>query len=111
MDNINSDLLGYDSPIFMAVKRHCDEIIEKRENEFVARIEEEVGFHIDKEELVKALNYERDEYSKGYRYGYNEGYQKGRDDVIEELKEHFGSILSSEPKTESLTKWEARTNE
>lgn len=85
-----NSLDGYESPIFAAVKRRCDEIIEKRENEWITKIEEEVGFHIDKNELVKALNYDRDQYSKGYGHGYKTGYEQGKADAIEELKELLG---------------------
>lgn len=30
-----------------------------------------VGIHVDKDELLKALEYDRDQYSKGFRDGYN----------------------------------------
>lgn len=85
-----NSLDGYESPIFIAVKRCFDEIVEKRENEWITKIEEEVGFHIDKNELVKALNYERDQYSKGYSHGYKAGYKQGKVDAIEELKNYLG---------------------
>lgn len=85
-----NSLDGYESPIFSAVKRHYDEIIEKRENEWITKIEEEVGFHIDKHELIKALNYDRDQYSKGYGHGYKAGYEQGKVDAIEKLKELLG---------------------
>lgn len=31
----------------------------------------EVGIYVDKDELLKALEYDRDQYSKGFRDGYN----------------------------------------
>jgi hypothetical protein len=77
-----NSLDGYESPIFVAVKNFADEILEKRENEWIAKIGEEVGFCIDKNELVKALNYERDQYSKGYSHGYKAGYNQGKIDAI-----------------------------
>ena len=58
------DIYGYDSPIMMEVKKHCDKIVEERENEMMMRIEEEIGLHIDKDELIKALNYYRNQYNK-----------------------------------------------
>lgn len=81
-----NSLDGYESPICVFVRNYVDEIIEKRENELITKIEEEIGFHIDKNELVKALNYERDQYSKGYSHGYKAGYKQGKDDAIEELR-------------------------
>ena len=64
------DLCGYESPITMAVRKHCDKILEERENAIVARISEEMALDINKEELLKALQYDRDQYNKGYRDGY-----------------------------------------
>lgn len=46
----------------------------------------EAGFNVNKEELAKALAYDRDQYNKGYDEGYNEGWSKGyeiaKEDVI-----------------------------
>lgn len=42
------------------------------------------GFQVDKEELTKALKYDRGQYEKGYK----EGYEKAIDDVLEILKRH-----------------------
>lgn len=98
-----NSLDGYESPIFAMVKRHCNEIVEKRENEWITKIEEEVGFHIDKNELVKALNYDRDQYSKGYSHGYKTGYEQGKADAIEELKEQLGVVSPSEHQEAQMT--------
>ena len=56
------------------------------------------GFDIDKEELAKALNYDRKQYEKGHTDGYNEGieyalkvikghYRMEAVDILEQLKE------------------------
>lgn len=42
-----------------------------------------VGFDVNKEELIKALQYDRNQYEKGYKDGYN----KAIDDVMEKAKE------------------------
>ena len=60
------------------------------------------GFDVDKEELAKALNYDRKQYEKGYMDGYN----KAIDDFAEKLKSecrihyvdcdpYFGGITDS----------------
>ena len=34
----------------------------------------DVGFDVDKEELIRALRYDREQYKKGYEQGYRDGY-------------------------------------
>lgn len=69
-----SCLEGYESPITMFVHNNTTKILEEREDAIVARISEEIGLDIDKEELIKALKYDRNQYSKGY----DEGYRRAR---------------------------------
>lgn len=68
MDNYN--LEGYESPITMIVRKNTTKILEEREDAIVARISEELGFDINKGELIKALMYDRNQYSRGYDDGY-----------------------------------------
>lgn len=49
----------------------------------VLKVVEKYGVSADKEELIKALKYDREQYSKGY----DEGYRKGVEDFINEIKE------------------------
>lgn len=57
---------GYKSPIELYTTDFCNRIIEESENAIVAEISEQIGLNIDKEELLKALAYDRDQYRKGY---------------------------------------------
>lgn len=43
--------------------------IARKEDELLMESVHRVGFNIDKDELVKALNYDRDQYEKGYADG------------------------------------------
>ena len=61
---------GYKSPIDLYIKKVAQEITTRRENEIVAQITEYTGLDIDKNELVRALAYDRDQYNKGFRAGY-----------------------------------------
>ena len=45
----------------------------------MAEIHQLVGVYVDKEELIKALQYYRNQYEKGY--------SDGRESIVEELKE------------------------
>lgn len=56
----------YECPITEMVKKVTDSIIEQRENAIVAQISEAIGLEVDKQELIKALQYDRQQYEKGY---------------------------------------------
>lgn len=43
--------------------------IARKEDELLMESVHRVGFNIDKDELVKALNYDRDQYERGYADG------------------------------------------
>ena len=62
----------------------------------------EIGIDVDKEELLKALKYDREQYAKGYKDGYIDGIKKLCDrlgtivehsgiviELLEEIKERF----------------------
>lgn len=46
------------------------------------------GIDVDKEELIKALKYDRDQYDKGFE----EGYRKGIEDLIERIREPISAL-------------------
>lgn len=63
-------LEGYESPVMLYVQQIAQEITERRENEIVSTISERMGVSIDKTELERALNYDRDQYREGFQAGY-----------------------------------------
>lgn len=62
----------YESPISIT-ERLLDEyakmVIERRDNEILAKVQSVVGVDVDKGELLRALQYDRDQYEKGYADG------------------------------------------
>ena len=68
----------YESPINIIISKLCT----KLESDCVKFVQS-YGFDVDKEELAKALNYDRKQYEKGYMYGYN----KAIDDLLEDANE------------------------
>ena len=44
----------------------CEEIDNEIDNHIVAEIETAIGVSVDKDELIKALNYDRNQYNQGY---------------------------------------------
>lgn len=68
----------YESPIELITTNMMTEIVKNQETE-IMRAVQGVGVNIDKDELLKALSYDRQQYQKGYADGVK--------DVIEKLKE------------------------
>ena len=68
----------YESPINIIISELCT----KLESDCVKSVQR-YGFDVDKEELAKALNYDRKQYEKGHTYGYS----KAIDDLLEGANE------------------------
>lgn len=57
----------YESPIIQTMMSDISEqIVKEQENQFMYQIQQTIGYDIDKDELIKALQYDRDQYQKGY---------------------------------------------
>ena len=74
---------GYQSPIEIISK----EIESKIENDTFSIIQE-YGINVDKEELLKALRYDREQYSKGYADAIKDHSKKGVWEFITEDRYH-----------------------
>ena len=74
----------YESPINIITSKLCTQL----ESDCVKSVQS-YGFDVDKEELAKALNYDRKQYEKGHTDGYN----KAIDDFIRkcEMESRVGS--------------------
>lgn len=57
----------YESPIEKIVSEISTKMTEAEENHLMYTIEQSLGYRVDKDELIKALQYDRDQYSKGYQ--------------------------------------------
>ena len=57
----------YESPIEVLYGQMQTEI----ENDLLVKCSQSVGYNIDKDELIKALKYEREQYKNGYSEGLN----------------------------------------
>lgn len=79
----------YESPINLFVSDIAISI-DKRIEEMTVNAIQNLGIEIDKDELIKALEYDRNQYEKGYRDGYLDGY-----DAVQRLKaELYGRSMS-----------------
>lgn len=85
MPNIN-DLDGWESPINIItenlrnVMTEFNKFMDNKTMEAIVN----VGIDVDKDELIKAIQYDRDQYSKGYHNGYNAGYNANKWISVEE---------------------------
>lgn len=59
----------YESPITMYMSDIQREINRQTEEESMVVVEQSIGFDVNKEELLKALQYDREQYEKGYKDG------------------------------------------
>lgn len=75
----------YESPITLITT----ELQMKIENDTLQAVQR-YGIDVDKDELMKALNYDRGQYDKGYRDGYNEAMKK-----IQDLYGQMGGIIKN----------------
>lgn len=58
----------YESPISI-YETAMNTIMEQRENAIFAKIQDAFDVHVDKKELIRALQYDRDQYNRGYADG------------------------------------------
>lgn len=82
------DIEGYQSPI----QQFVDDMRLKMENDVCTAVQN-VGIYVDKEELIKALSYDRGQWEEGYIHGYSKGYEQGRKEVLESIKEYVNKEL------------------
>lgn len=61
----------YDSPIEKIIGEMRSQMVKNEEGQLMVQVPQEIGYKIDKDELIKALNYDRQQYEKGYEDGLN----------------------------------------
>ena len=95
MPNINT-LDGWESPVTIVTESlhkamtKFNKVMDNKTMEAIVK----VGIDVDKDELIKAMQYDRDQYSKGYTNGYNAGYNADRwISIWDRLPERPGTYL------------------
>jgi hypothetical protein len=77
------DIFGYESPINVLIGQMR---MEQEGNIF--KVVQEHGIDVDKEELIKALQYDRNQYEKGYINGYNAKAADVAREIIDDFDRH-----------------------
>lgn len=67
--------MNYESPIKTIIEALRFEQEKKLEG-YIFHAVQEIGICVDKEQLLKALRYDRNQYEKGYKDGYDDGYAR-----------------------------------
>lgn len=81
-----STMDGWESPISI-VTENIMKCVESANSAIEGKVMEaivNVGIDVNKDELLKAMQYDRDQYSKGYTNGYNAGYNADKWISVEE---------------------------
>ena len=81
----------YKSPIETIYGELQTQMVQENEN-MVMKAIRKVGINVDKEELIKALQYDRNQYTKGYEDGKNDILDK----IIAEIEETSMNITYHE---------------
>lgn len=77
----------YENPLTKIFGEITEELNRQDEENCMVSIRQAVGYQVDKEELIKALNYDRNQYEKGYKDGYDAGYKRALLDLMEKMNE------------------------
>ncbi len=59
----------YVSPIEKIMGDIQSQIVKDEENRLIHHVTQSIGYKVDKDELIKALQYDRQQYEKGYKDG------------------------------------------
>ena len=86
----------YKRPIEMVMGDLVSKMVEDRENAVVAQISQQIGVNVDKDELMKALAYDRDQYNKGFTEGYKCGLVEGKRIFARILMDSLDGYLEGE---------------
>lgn len=80
----------YDSPIEKIIGEMQSQMVKNEEGQLMVQVSQTIGYKIDRDELIKALNYDRQQYEKGYEDGLNASKWIF---VTERLPEEFETVI------------------
>lgn len=82
--------MGWESPITIVEREIQTKLNDDIENAVMMEVQTAISVDINKDELLKALNYSQDSYNKGYA----EGHQIADDEYKEKLLNIYTKLLS-----------------
>lgn len=78
---------GWQSPVAILTDQLCEQYEKAVEDRIMCEIRGDLRVDVDKDELMRALEYDRNQYEEGYRNGRLKGYCDGYNDAIEKVKQ------------------------
>ena len=90
----------YKSPIEIITEQ-----IRINNEDAIFRAIQNVGINIDKKELLKALEYDRGQYDKGWEEGFHDGYIHGLEIAIIEVERIIGRTKKAEKLCATLKRY------
>lgn len=63
----------------------ASKIVKETDDRIVCEVNMQCGVNINKDEMIKALTYDRDQYNIGYLEGYTRGLQEGKVTAMTQL--------------------------
>ena len=82
----------YKSPVDV-FEEISTKITEETDNHIVAEIEKAIGVAVDKDELIKALNYDRNQYNQGYNDA-KELYASKHESILDKIRAEIEAYQS-----------------
>lgn len=79
------DLSDWESPITQFETEIASELVEKSNGELLLTVKKALGFKVDEKELLKCLEYDRNQYSIGYKNGFEKAMKKTIGKMMESL--------------------------
>lgn len=70
--------------------------IQTQFDDAIFRAVQNVGINVDKDELIKALEYDRGQFEKGWKEGFHDGYIHGLEIAIIEIENTMGRTKKAE---------------
>lgn len=84
---LNTSDMKMSSLIDDTMRDLANEANKNYEDYITFKIEQTLDCEVDKEELIKAMQYDRDQYDKGYQDGYLDGVRDGKQIIFNKLQE------------------------
>ncbi len=95
----------YESPI--SITEITDNIIKEQneqfENDLMYQIRKNYHIDVDKEQLIRTLQYDREQYEKGYKDGKADAQKSGQWMICSDGYYPYCSICKNEPKSRIMT--------
>ena len=86
--------MSYESPISIIIRDMQKQFNYDVENNILKAVRQ-YHIEVDKDELLKALEYDRGQYDKGYSDGFWEGRKKAKEEILNDLTDRLKDLIEN----------------